>query len=626
MSQFDFLTQSHAVELPDPAQLMTLQQMATNNQLARYKLAQEQRKDAAAKAEGQYLPQLQGENVDITALLNSAPEEARHGLLAQYQTMQKNKQEAAFKESEAFKNNIEGKVKAMSDVANAAANADPNDPMALLKVKSRADFYKIPLPAPPTQDLSTPEARSSYLHSIASTAIDAATRMKDATTRAGQAQTAATASEGHAVTQRGQDSTLSAKNAEMQFQANKDDPFGIYGVTAPTVAPQPSALRQPSPAASPQVALPSRTGTPSAAPGPVSATPNDLTMNVSPELQGQRDQQANLLKQRELADAADAATKAGRNPATDPTVIALQKELSQSGAAAPQAGAPQESPQDRAAVGAAMRSAMAQNLHGEEFIKLLPPIIANEVKAFANYDLPVSARNAQGTSKNQMLQMLALQYNPDFSYADYGAKQKTAKDFSPSGVSGKQMAAYNLATQHMAEWTRQMGNLDNVNAPFGFANTPINAAKSAMGFGSVAGAKIPEAGLPPEMAAAFRATGMAEPDIQRWEAGINRNMTPDAQRAAVDSMLHMLDSRQNILRDQYQQGMGKPLANGAVYPSTEEARTALQAFVAGQQSKKSSPAAKSTDSDFTAKSKSGKVFHFSSAAAARAAQFDFDKQ
>jgi hypothetical protein len=59
-----------------------------------------------------------------------------------------------------------------------------------------------------------------------------------------------------------------------------------------------------------------------------------------------------------------------------------------------------------------------------------------------------------------------------------------------------------------------------------------------------------------EMAKAFRATGMSEAQVSRWQAAISTNASPEQQKGILQEGVSLLSSRLDSLAEKYNKGMG----------------------------------------------------------------------
>src|SRR6202000_1504401 len=112
-------------------------------------------------------------------------------------------------------------------------------------------------------------------------------------------------------------------------------------------------------------------------------------------------------------------------------------------------------------------SAVNSDLHGDDFLQTLPPVVASTVKGYAEGKMPVPT-SGRNNSQFQALQPLIQQYDPDFDAADYKTRVATRKDFT-SGTSAKSINALNTLAQHLDSLNQSANNL---------GNTPIRVVNS----------------------------------------------------------------------------------------------------------------------------------------------------
>jgi hypothetical protein len=122
--------------------------------------------------------------------------------------------------------------------------------------------------------------------------------------------------------------------------------------------------------------------------------------------------------------------------------------------------------QQKAAAAAAAESARnpfgtgGSTATGDEFLKSLPPGVANQVRAIANYR---QAPPGNRTSKAGLALMNAVnQFNPSYDASQYGMKTKARNDFA-TGKNGNTVRSLNVAVQHLdqlGQLSQALGNND----------------------------------------------------------------------------------------------------------------------------------------------------------------------
>jgi len=96
---------------------------------------------------------------------------------------------------------------------------------------------------------------------------------------------------------------------------------------------------------------------------------------------------------------------------------------------------------------------------GDDFLRALPPGVAAQVKAIADYRQPAPASR----SKQSMALMAAVnQYKPDYDATQYGAKNKARLDFT-TGKNGNTVRSLNVAVQHLDQLAQLSDAMANGN-------------------------------------------------------------------------------------------------------------------------------------------------------------------
>jgi hypothetical protein len=155
-----------------------------------------------------------------------------------------------------------------------------------------------------------------------------------------------------------------------------------------------------------------------------------------------------------------------------------------------------------------------------ETLKKQDPTGYSTVLGLLNGDINAGGRNMQKHLP------LAARAESGFNMQQFQTRQRTMNDFTPRGVSGKNITAINTGLGHVERQKNVATYRQDVNAVSG------------------------------ELAKAFRSAGMSEADIQSWRKSFTENSSPETMHAAAREALHLLDSRLNALTDSYNRGMG----------------------------------------------------------------------
>jgi hypothetical protein len=192
-------------------------------------------------------------------------------------------------------------------------------------------------------------------------------------------------------------------------------------------------------------------------------------------------------------------------------------------------------------------------LHGDDFLKTLPPTIADQVRAFATGRQAMPSGYALKTPYFQKMMQYVTQYDPEFDAVNYGSRYKTRSDFT-SGKSAQSINALNTVIGHLQSLKDAGDALDNGN--WQFVNSLRNTYESATGDPRVLKFNTTKKAVVDELTRVWRGSGGSEGDIKTWSDQINAANSPDQLHAVVGQIGDLLESKLNALGETYQQGMG----------------------------------------------------------------------
>jgi hypothetical protein len=547
MGSFDYLLGANPVQVPNPLSIaqqgMSLAALANQSKLAQYEIAQKQRADAAANSYNASLGNIDFSNPQsVQSAIQNADPAARPLIIKGYLDYQKNQADVGEKQSGTVKNLAQARnfaseatknslTAASGLAADAARNGtDPAQVQASAKAMGLDPaIFAVPDGIDPRQ----------YYASVASGSINAA---KQADLQA-QGVSRAETQRHNLATEGAQATTNAIRQQQAKIAAAQADPFGILGINNGQ-SPQPVA------------------------PTPAGSVPN----GVSAAQQMGRDQQRLALLQQERATQAASGQV---DPALEAEIAQTQRNLS---AGTPFAGgqAPNPLPPSMPSGQMSVRDAMTAGLHGDDFLKVLPPAVASQVKMLAEGKMQVPAgASLRNPQINQLIQ-LAAQYDPTFDAVDYQTRYKTAQDFAPQGKSGQNITALNTAMGHLAGLRDAMGKLDNFGGAATPLNAPINAIEQYFGDPRQTDVAMHANAVAGELAKVFRSTGMSEADINSWKSQLGQNLSPEQQAQVIKSGIDLMNSRLEAIGDAYTRGMGK-VSNGVdlLSPDAQKAYATL---------------------------------------------------
>lgn len=219
--------------------------------------------------------------------------------------------------------------------------------------------------------------------------------------------------------------------------------------------------------------------------------------------------------------------------------------------------------------------AAAQGKTGDDLLKALSPGDAAIVKAYSEGRAPVPTGAAlRSPEVKRQLELTSL-YDPTFDAVNYPKRAATAKDFS-SGQSARNVTSLNTLMGHV-EALKKAGDALN-NGDFPQVNKFLNWIEPEIGVQSVQAStsafQKAQNAVADELERVFRGTSGSLEGVRGWKEGLSTSMTPTQQKASIDQLLNLVDSRISALGEQYSRGMGKD-TNGLTLLSPE-ARAAYE--------------------------------------------------
>lgn len=191
-------------------------------------------------------------------------------------------------------------------------------------------------------------------------------------------------------------------------------------------------------------------------------------------------------------------------------------------------------------------------LSGDDLLKTLDPGTAAEVKALAEYRLPVMNFRSE---KMQKLVRLAAQYDPNFDAMQYPVRFGVKKDFT-SGKSAQNITAMNTLIGHMRSLHEEASGLQNTKWPS--LNRPLNEAARLTGDPRLIQFQTNMLAVGEELGRVFKGT-VTEGEVKRWSEAINAAQSPAQLQGAIQKLSELLNSRVEALGDQYRRGTGQEM-------------------------------------------------------------------
>jgi len=192
-------------------------------------------------------------------------------------------------------------------------------------------------------------------------------------------------------------------------------------------------------------------------------------------------------------------------------------------------------------------------LHGDDFLKTIPPALADQVKAYASGKMPLPTGYALKSPYFQKMMQMVTQYDPSFDAVNYNARAKTRADFT-SGKSAQSINALNTVIGHLESLSTAADNLNNSSFPVW--NKVANAYENATGDPRIKTFDTTKKAVVDELTRVWRGSGGSEGDIKTWSDQINSANSPDQLHSVIGQIGDLLESKINSLAETYKQGMG----------------------------------------------------------------------
>lgn len=215
------------------------------------------------------------------------------------------------------------------------------------------------------------------------------------------------------------------------------------------------------------------------------------------------------------------------------------------------------------------QTAAPEGLHGEAFLRTLPPMLRDQVKALSEGRSQITARGGSGFQGLPLVLRNAVQqYDPTFSENRFKARQQ----FDPGGESNAKGKAASTALGHL-------GLLHDAGDALAQHNLPaLNEIQNKLGLHvgpGVSAEAMYDAiahNVAPELSATYVASGGgARADIEDQLKKFVGERNPATRHAIEQVVVHMLDSKMDTERNSFKTALG-PMTP-AWEPLSPEAKT-----------------------------------------------------
>ncbi len=194
----------------------------------------------------------------------------------------------------------------------------------------------------------------------------------------------------------------------------------------------------------------------------------------------------------------------------------------------------------------------------EDFLASLPPDVAYNVNAAANYEL--DAKSIYGMRSNSgdraKFDALIKKLNPSWDMKEYDRRSSFLKKWDSSPAYAQTQQSLDLITNHISMFDEAMKEIDNGKVII--ANAGKNAAQRQLGQGKIAKATISSKAVATELAKALRGAGsLAVQEEESWLKELRTSSSPEQIKSATSTIIDLVVPRINYQIKKYHNVTGK---------------------------------------------------------------------
>lgn len=192
----------------------------------------------------------------------------------------------------------------------------------------------------------------------------------------------------------------------------------------------------------------------------------------------------------------------------------------------------------------------------------LPDSDQRIVDQIGNYQMPMPSRGAFPPAQIARIRgALSDKYGPDsehpYDAKEYPARQAALTDFK-AGKAASNITSIQTVIGHLRGLSDAVGQLGNTNFLPGISNTVVNDVGNVTSSGvqaKLANFNSKADAVASELGKVFGGNQPAMSLVHEWRNSISANASPQAQNAAIGSIMEMLGSRMGGLQDQWDKGV-----------------------------------------------------------------------
>ncbi len=157
--------------------------------------------------------------------------------------------------------------------------------------------------------------------------------------------------------------------------------------------------------------------------------------------------------------------------------------------------------------------------------------------------------------------------HPDYDEKNFPKMSTTIKSFA-SGPDAGNKTSLNTVIGHLGHLQESAAQLANGSYPA--VNAVENFVGRQMGHGKQVDFATKADAVASEMGKVFKGTGaLSDNEIKEWRHNLSQNMSPEQFKSAIDSMVGLIASRSQALKEKYKTGTGRDADFKILTPESE---------------------------------------------------------
>lgn len=222
---------------------------------------------------------------------------------------------------------------------------------------------------------------------------------------------------------------------------------------------------------------------------------------------------------------------------------------------------------------------MGSDVHGDEFLKAVPPALVAQVKAYAEGRKQFPQGFAEKSPYFQALMQIVGQYDPSFDQVNYNGRAKTYASFA-GGPDAEKVKNINQTLHHAGQLGEAIDKLDNFNGMATPLNHVVNPVEEFFGDSRPGVFKQKAQAVASELRKVYAgSSGGGLTELKKWEESLPVNASKKQQMDFLRSGMELLNGALSAMQEKYQTGMGPHADVGKLLKP--EARAILEKLAPG---------------------------------------------